>query len=157
MLDKRKFYIDGEWVDPVKKNDFEVINPCNEDPCGIISLGSKDDTDNAVKAAKTAFESFKETSKEERLDLLEKLLTVYKRRFGEMAEAISLEMGAPMDWATDVQTGSGQAHLEDFILRLKEYKFEKQFDSNSNNYICYEPIGVCGFCLLYTSPSPRDS
>ena len=111
MLDKRKFYINGEWVDPVKKNDFEVINPCNEDPCAIISLGSKDDTDNAVKAAKTAFESFKETTKEERLDLLEKLLAIYKRRFGEMAEAISLEMGAPMDWA----------------------------------------------CLLYTSPSPRDS
>ena len=63
MLDKRKFYINGEWVDPVKKNDFEVINPCNEDPCAIISVGSKDYTDNAVKAAKTAFESFKETTK----------------------------------------------------------------------------------------------
>ena len=41
MLDKRKFYINGKWVDPVEKNDFEVINPCNEDPCAIISLGSK--------------------------------------------------------------------------------------------------------------------
>ena len=112
MLDKRKFYINGKWVDPIEKNDFEVINPCNEDPFAIISLGSKKDTDNAVTAAKTAFETWKETSKEERLELLEKLLVVYKKRFGEMAEAISLEMGAPMDWATDVQTGSGQTHLE---------------------------------------------
>ena len=99
MLDKRKFYIDGKWVDPIKKNDFEVINPCNEDACAIISLGSKEDTDNAVRAAKKAFDSFKETSKEERLDLLERLLAVYKKKFGEMADAISLEMGAPMDWA----------------------------------------------------------
>ena len=103
MLDKRKFYINGKWVDPIEKNDFEVINPCNEDPFAVISLGSKKDTDNAVQAAKTAFETWKETSKEERLELLEKLLVVYKKRFGEMAEAISLEMGAPMDWATDVQ------------------------------------------------------
>ena len=110
MLDKRKFYINGKWVDPIEKNDFEVINPCNEDPFAIISLGSKKDTDNAVKAAKTAFETWKETSKKERLDLLEKLLVVYKKRFGEMAEAISLEMCAPIDWSTDVQTGSGQTH-----------------------------------------------
>ena len=102
MLDKRKFYINGQWVNPVKKNDFEVINPCNEDTCAIISLGSKEDTDNAVKAAKNAFESFKDTSKKERLDLLKKLLVIYKKRFIEMAKAISLEMGAPIDWATDV-------------------------------------------------------
>ena len=86
MLDKRKFYIDGKWVDPVEKNDFEVINPCNEDPFAIISLGSKKDTDNAVKAAKVAFETWKETSKEERLGLLEKLLVVYKKRFGEISK-----------------------------------------------------------------------
>ena len=63
MLDKRKFYINGEWVDPVKKSDFEVINPCNEDPFAIISLGSKDDTDNAVKAAKTALRALKKRAK----------------------------------------------------------------------------------------------
>ena len=152
MLDKRKFYINGKWVDPVEKNDFEVINPCNEDPFAIISLGSKKDTDIAVKAAKTAFETWKETSKEERLELLEKLLVVYKKRFVEMAEAISLEMGAPMDWATDVQTGSGQAHLEDFILRLKEFNFDEHFDQKSNNHICYEPIGVCGLITPWNWP-----
>ena len=152
MLDKRKFYIDGEWVDPIKKNDFEVINPCNEDPCAIISLGSKEDTNKAVKAAKTAFETWKETSKEERIKLLEKLLTIYKKRFNEMAEAISLEMGAPMDWSTDVQTASGRDHLEDFILRLKNFNFEEHFDEKSNNHICYEPIGVCGLITPWNWP-----
>ena len=96
MLDKRKFYINGKWVDPIKKNDFDVINPCNEDPFAVISLGSKEDTDLAVKSAKNAFDTWKETSKKERLSLLEKLSSVYKKRFNEMAEAISLEMGAQL-------------------------------------------------------------
>ncbi|WP_440647468.1 aldehyde dehydrogenase family protein [Candidatus Pelagibacter sp. HIMB1521] len=152
MLDKRKFYIDGEWVDPIKRNDFDVINPCNEDPCAVISLGSTEDTNRAVKAAKTAFETWKETSKEERITLLEKLLTIYKKRFNEMAEAISLEMGAPMDWSTDVQTASGRDHLEDFILRLKNFNFEEHFDEKSNNHICYEPIGVCGLITPWNWP-----
>ena len=152
MLDKRKFYINGKWVSPSKPNDLEVINPSNEDPYAVISLGSKEDIDKAVKAAKTAFESWKKTSKEERLILLEKLLEVYKKRFNEMAKAISDEMGAPMDWATEVQTGSGQAHLEDFILRLKEFNFDEHFDSKSNNHICYEPIGVCGLITPWNWP-----
>ena len=152
MLDKRKFYINGKWISPSKPNDLEVINPSNEDPYAVISLGSKEDIDKAVKTAKTAFESWKKTSKEERLKLLEKLLEVYKKRFNEMAKAISDEMGAPMDWATEVQTGSGQAHLEDFILRLKEFNFDEHFDSKSNNHICYEPIGVCGLITPWNWP-----
>ena len=152
MLDKRKFYINGEWVNPVNKNDFEVINPCNEDAFAIISLGSKDDTDKAVKAAKDAFEEWKESSKDDRINLLEKLLLIYKKRFKEMAEAISLEMGAPMDWSSDVQTASGQAHLEDFIVRLKDFQFEEHFDKKSNNHIYYEPIGVCGLITPWNWP-----
>ena len=152
MLDKRKFYINGKWVSPSKPNDLEVINPSNEDPYAVISLGSKEDIDKAVKSAKTAFESWKKTSKEERLKLLERLLEIYKKRFNEMAKAISDEMGAPMDWATEVQTGSGQAHLEDFILRLKEFNFDEHFDSKSNNHICYEPIGVCGLITPWNWP-----
>ena len=152
MLDKRKFYINGKWVSPSKPNDLEVINPSNEDAYAVISLGSKEDVDKAVHAAKIAFESWKKTSKEERLKLLEKLLEIYKKRFNEMAKAISDEMGAPMDWATDVQTGSGQAHLEDFIIRLKEFNFDEHFDSKSNNHICYEPIGVCGLITPWNWP-----
>ena len=152
MLDKRNFYINGKWVKPSESNDFEVINPSNEEPFAVISLGSKEDTDAAVKAAKEALGKWKETSKDERIKLLEKLLSVYKKRFNEMAEAISIEMGAPMDWASDPQTASGQSHLEDFILRLKNFNFEKQFDSKSNNHICYEPIGVCGLITPWNWP-----
>ena len=152
MLDKKKFYINGEWVSSSKPNDFEVINPSTEETCAIISLGSKKDTNAAVDAAKKAFESWKDSSKEERIKLLEKLLSIYKKRYSEMVDAISTEMGAPMDWATDVQTATGQSHLEDFILRLKEFKFDYQFDPKSNNHICYEPIGVCGLITPWNWP-----
>jgi len=152
MLDRRNFYINGKWVTPSKKNDFEVINPSNEEPFAIISLGYKEDTNAAVKAAKNAFIKWKETSKEERLVLLEKLLTIYKKRFNEMTEIISMEMGAPIDWASSAQTTSGQSHLEDFILRLKNFNFEEHFDTKSNNHISYEPIGVCGLITPWNWP-----
>jgi aldehyde dehydrogenase (NAD+) len=152
MLEKKNFYINGNWVKPAKTNDFKVINPSNEEPFAIISLGSKEDTDAAVMAAKNAFETWKDTSVEERISLLEKLLRIYKKRFDEMANAISMEMGAPMDWSTNVQTASGQSHIEDFILRLKEFNFEKQFDPKSNNHIRYEPIGICGLITPWNWP-----
>jgi len=152
MLDKRNFYINGKWISPSKINDLKVINPSNEEPCAVISLGFKEDTDAAVTAAKNAFTKWKETSKEERITLLEKLLKIYKKRFNEMTEAISMEMGAPIDWSSSAQTASGQSHLEDFILRLKKFKFEEQFESNSNNHIAYEPIGVCGLITPWNWP-----
>ena len=152
MLDKRKFYINGQWVEPNKRNDFKVINPSNEEPCAIISLGSKEDTNSAVASAKVAFEKWKETTKKDRINYLEKLLSIYKKRSGEMAKAISLEMGAPIDWAIDVQTSSGQSHLEDFILRLKDFEFDEHFDKKSNNHIYYEPIGVCGLITPWNWP-----
>ena len=152
MLDKRDFYINGKWVKPSKSNDFEVINPSNEEPFAIISLGDEADTNSAVKAAKESFSSWKKTSKEERINLLEKLLKVYKKRFDEMAEAQSMEMGAPIDYAKSALTAMGQSHLEDFILRLKSFKFEEHFDSKSNNHIAYEPIGVCGLITPWNFP-----
>ena len=152
MLDKKNFYINGKWVSPSKPNDYEVINPSNEEPFAVISLGAKEDTDAAVSAAKKKFDQWKETSKEERIKLLEKLLKIYKKRFNEMAIAISTEMGAPIDWASSVQAASGQSHIEDFVLRLKNFKFEEQFDSNSNNLISYEPIGVCGLITPWNWP-----
>jgi len=152
MLEKRDFYINGKWVKPYKSNDFEVINPSNEEPFAIISLGSKEDTEAAVKAAKEAFVKWKETSKEERISLLEKLLKIYKKRFNELVESQSMEMGAPIDYSISDQTAAGQSHLEDFILRLKDFKFEEHFDSKSNNHICYEPIGVCGLITPWNWP-----
>ena len=152
MLDKRNFYINGKWVKPSKPNDFGVINPSNEETFATISLGAKEDTDTAVKAAKNAFNSWKETSKAERIDYLEKLLKNYKKRFNEMAEAMSMEMGAPIDYAISTHSASGQSHIEDFIVRLKEFKFEEHFDSKSNNHIAYEPIGVCGLITPWNWP-----
>ncbi len=152
MINKKNFYINGKWVKPIKQNDFEVINPSNEEAYAIISLGSEEDTNAAVKAAKNSFAEWKEVSKEERINLLEKLLKIYKKRFNEMAEAMSMEMGAPIDYATSTHALSGQSHIEDFILRLKEFKFEHHFDSKSNNYIAYEPIGVCGLITPWNWP-----
>ena len=152
MLDRRNFYINGKWIKPFKKNDFPVINPSNEETFATISLGSKEDTDAAIKAAKNSFNSWKETSKAERIKLLEKLLENYKKRFDEMAEAMSLEMGSPIDYAISTHAASGQSHIEDFIIRLKEYKFEEHFDDKSNNYIAHEPIGVCGLITPWNWP-----
>tara|TARA_B100000579_G_scaffold151677_1_gene123190 strand:- start:2278 stop:3708 length:1431 start_codon:yes stop_codon:yes gene_type:complete len=152
MLDKKNFYINGKWVKSSKTNDFEVINPSNEEPFAIISLGSKEDTDAAVKAAKNAFIEWKETSKSEKIKLLEKLLKIYKKRFNEMSEAMSMEMGSPIDFAKSAHATSGQVHIKDFILRLKEFKFEEDFDSKSNNYITREPIGVCGLITPWNWP-----
>ena len=121
MLDKKKFYINGEWVDPINQNNFKVINPSTEEVCAIISLGSSADTDLAVKYAKQSFETWKESSKEERIRLLEKLLEIYNSRWDEMTNAISTELGCPKDWCSANQTSSGASHIEDFIKRLKEF------------------------------------
>ena len=152
MKDKKKFYINGQWVNPIKAKDFDVINPSTEEVCAIISLGSSEDTDLAVKSAKSSFETWKETSKQERIKLLEKLLEIYKSRWDEMTDAISTELGCPKDWCSANQTASGAGHIEDFIKRLKEFNFEPGFDKGSVNHIVYEPIGVCGLITPWNWP-----
>ncbi len=152
MLDKRKFYIDGKWVNPSKPNDFEVINPSTEQACAIISLGDNEDTNSAVKAARKSFPSWSLITKEERLSLLKKLYEIYKSKWNQMTEVISMEMGAPMDWASSAQTSSGASHIKDFIKRLEQFEFEKNFDEGSDNHISYEPIGVCGLITPWNWP-----
>ena len=152
MIDKKKFYINGEWVDPSVPNDHKVIDPSNEEPYVTISLGGTEDTNKAVSAAKNSFNTWKTSSKEERLSLLEKLLKIYISRSEEMTKAISIELGAPMDWASSAQMSSGQSHIEDFIKRLKEFEFESKFEDGSNNHIVYEPIGVCGLITPWNWP-----
>ena len=129
MLDKKKFYINGKWIEPNKKNIYDVINPSNEEVFAKISLGSKEDVDIAVIAAKKAFELWKEVSREKKVELLDNLLKIYIKRSKEMAQAISMEMGSPIDWSLEVQTASGQSHIEDFIFRLKKFNFNEQFSS----------------------------
>ena len=109
MLDKKNFYINGRWIKPVRENNFDVIDPSTEDVVAKISLGSKEDLDIAVSAARKAFSSWKEVTKKEKLDLLKNLLEIYKKRSKEMSEAISMEMGSPIDWSLNVQTASGQS------------------------------------------------
>ena len=152
MLDKTKFYINGEWVNPSKKNDFDVINPSNEEVCAKITLGNSEDTNKAIQSAKKAFETWKETSKQERVVLLEKLLKIYNERYDEMTDAITTELGCPRDWCSANQTSSGASHIEDFIKRLKEFNFEPGFDKGSKNQILYEPIGVCGLITPWNWP-----
>ena len=152
MQNKKKFYINGKWVLPYEPNDFIVTNPSNEEPYVTISLGNNEDTNKAVKAAKNAFIKWKMTSKEERLVLLEKLLKIYNARSEEMTIAISTELGAPLDWASSTQMASGAWHIEDFIKRLKDFKFESDFDKESDSYITYDPIGVCGLITPWNWP-----
>ena len=152
MIDKRNFYINGQWIKPSKQNDYPVIDPSNEEAYAVISLGNKNDVDIAVNAAKNAFPSWLHVEKSEKIYLLEKLLKIYKSRWNELTETMSKEMGAPLDWASSAQTSSGFDHINDFIKRLKEFKFEKNFEKNSSNHIVYEPIGVCGLITPWNWP-----
>ena len=152
MLDKTKFYINGEWTNPSQKNEFDVINPSTEEICAKIALGNLEDTNKAIQSAKKAFQTWKETSKEERIKLLEKLLKIYNKRYDEMTDAITTELGCPKDWCAANQTSSGASHIEDFIKRLKEFNFEPGFDAGSKNQILYEPIGVCGLITPWNWP-----
>ena len=128
MLDKRNFYIKGKWVKPLKPNDFEVINPSNEESFAVISLGNINDTNAAVDAAQKAFISWSKTTKEEKISLLQKLYEIYKSKWEDMSQAISMEMGAPIDWATKQQTSSGSSHIKSFIKTLENFTFEKSYD-----------------------------
>ena len=152
MNNNQKFYIDGKWVDPISKDILDVINPANEEIITQIALGNKDDLDDAVNAAKNSFNTWSTTSVDHRLELLNRLKNIYKSRFDEMTKAIILEMGCPNNFASEVQTQSGLDHLNDFIERLKNFKFENNFSNQSNNYITHEPIGVCGLITPWNWP-----
>ena len=149
MLDKRKFFIDGQWVDPISATDLDVINPATEEAIAVISMGSEADVDAAVKAANKAFVGYAKTTKVERLDLLESILAVYKTRRDEMADAISAEMGAPFKLARGPQAAVGVGHLQGFIDALKDYEFETTLCGDT---ILREPIGVCGLITPWNWP-----
>lgn len=141
MADYRKFYIDGEWVNPVKCSDFTVVNPANEEPIAVISLGSEADVDRAVSAAKEAFAAWSETSPEERLLLLRRIIEIYQAKSQDMAATISCEMGAPISLARKAQVPAGLAHLAEAATVLERLRFE---DINGSTLMRKEPIGVCG-------------
>ena len=151
MLDKRKFYINGEWVESVTKNDLDVINPSDESVCAVVSLGSQADTDAAVAAAKAALPSWSVSIKDERIALLERLYDIYERRMEDMAQAISIEMGAPIDFSRASQATSGTSAIKEFLRQLKKFEFEEQLD-DSENRLLYEPKGVCALITPWNWP-----
>ena len=123
MKEALQFYVNGEWVDPVTPKTMDVIDPSTEEAIGRISLGSAADVDRAVAAAQAAFESFSRTSREERVELLGRIVGGYKARIGEMAETISAEMGAPAWLANAAQAPSGLGHFAGALGVLKDYDF----------------------------------
>ncbi len=149
MREHLKFFIDGQWVDPVELKTLDVINPATEEVCGRIALGSAADVDKAVKAARRAFESWSQTSREERIDLLQRILAEYQKRFGDLATAVTEEMGAPASLAQRAQVPSGMAHLATAAQILKDFRFE---EDRGQTMILKEPIGVCGFITPWNWP-----
>lgn len=149
MRESLQFYINGQWVDPVQPKTLDVINPATEEAVGRISLGSAADVDKAVAAARAAFETYGRTSREERIALLERIIAVYQARIDEMAETISLEMGAPMWLAKAAQAPAALAHLMQALEILKSYEFVQ---NRGSTRILHEPIGVCGFITPWNWP-----
>jgi aldehyde dehydrogenase (NAD+) len=153
MDNAKNFYIDGAWVAPAKARDFDVIDPSTEEVGAVISLGDQADTDAAVAAAKRAFETWGWSDPAERIALAEKLLAVYKARSEEMAQAISLEMGAPLDLARAQQVGAGSWHLEGFINAAKDFVWDHPLgDWAPSERTVYEPIGVCALITPWNWP-----
>ena len=150
MIEKRDFYIEGKWVAPEVANDCDVIDPSTEEACAVISLGAKADVDKAVAAARRAFPAWAATPLEKRIALLEKLDAIMQRRMGELGEAISLEMGAPIDFAINDQAPCGPWHMQGFLEGVKHIAWEEPFADGQ--VIVREPIGVCGLITPWNWP-----
>ena len=150
MENLQKFYINGKWVKPNSTKTMAVLNPATEDLIGEIILGNSEDVDMAVSAAKNAFNSFSKTSKNDRLELLNKIRQISEKRFEDLANAMTSEMGAPHRMARDAQADAAIGHLDGFIDALKKHE-EKIILSNSD-VLLKEPIGVCGLITPWNWP-----
>jgi len=149
MSNMLKFFIDGAWVEPIGDDQADVINPATEQPVAKISLGSAEDVDAAVMAARKAFAGWAESSRSERLDLLSEILAQYRRRYDDIVEAITSEMGAPKTISHNVQAAMGVTHLEAAISALRDYHFVEE---RGTTQIRKEPIGVCGLITPWNWP-----
>lgn len=149
MREYLKFYIDGQWVDPVEPRTLDVENPATEQVCGKVALGSAADVDRAVGAARKAFASWSLTSRDERLGVLQRILAEYQKRSDDLAAAITEEMGAPAALAAGPQVGLGLGHVNTAMDVLKGFTFEEQ---RGSTLILKEPIGVCGLITPWNWP-----
>ncbi|MEJ6392900.1 aldehyde dehydrogenase family protein [Gymnodinialimonas sp. 2305UL16-5] len=153
MNSSRHFYIDGAWVAPATARDMDVIDPSTEEVCATISLGDQADTDKAVAAAKRAFTTWGISDPAERIAVAEQLLEVYKARAEDMAQAISQEMGAPIELARQQQVGAGSWHLEGFLRAAKSFEWDHPLgDWAPNERTIYEPVGVCALITPWNWP-----
>ncbi len=149
MRDYKQFYINGEWVNPSESQPLDVINPASEEVCAQISIGSSADVDKAAAAAKEAFKTFGQSTREERIALLEAILASYQNHWADLAAAITEEMGAPNQLSATAQVGSGFGHFKTALEILKNYSFEEQM---GNSQVVKEPIGVCGLITPWNWP-----
>ena len=153
MIEKRDFYINGAWVPPVVARDHDVIDPSTEDVCAIISLGDQADTDAAVAAASAAFPAWAATPPEKRAEYVKGILAQYEARVEEMAEAISIEMGAPIDMARSSQAPCLPWHLENALEAFKDIEWIRPLGPHApNDRIAMEPIGVVGLITPWNWP-----
>jgi aldehyde dehydrogenase (NAD+) len=153
MIEKRDFYINGQWVAPSAARDFKVIDPSTEEPCAVISLGEEADTNSAVAAAKAALPGWMATPVAERIALVEKLIEVYKSRTEDLAQSMSSEMGAPIDMARSQQVGAGSWHLSNFVKAAKTFEFDRPLgDHAPNDRIIYEAVGVAALITPWNWP-----
>ncbi len=150
MQNLTKFYIGGRWVEPMSSATLPVMNPATEAQIGTVAMGNAADVDRAVAAAKAAFEGFSATSKQVRLDLLYRLKAVTERRFEDLAQAMRMEMGAPITMARAAQADAAIGHLQGFIDALEELEERKVLASG--DILLREPIGVCGLITPWNWP-----
>jgi len=150
MQNLTKFYIGGRWVEPLSSATLPVMNPATEAQIGTVAMGNAADVDRAVAAAKAAFEAFSATSKLVRLDLLHRLKAVTERRFEDLAQAMRMEMGAPITMARAAQADAAIGHLQGFIDALEELEERKVLASG--DILLREPIGVCGLITPWNWP-----
>lgn len=144
-----QFYIDGTWVDPVVAQSMDVIDPSTEEAFARISLGSEADVDRAVAAARKAFPAFAMSTVAERLNLLERITDVYRKRSEDLAVAVSREMGAPRKFALESQVAAGLAHLVKLAQTLENFRFS---EVKGRNLVVNEPIGVAGLITPWNWP-----
>jgi aldehyde dehydrogenase (NAD+) len=149
MTHYSKFYIGGQWVTPAEGKDFVVVNPANEEAIATVSLGSPADVDRAVAAAKLAFESYSESGPDQRLALLRRIIEVYQSKTAEMAQAISMEMGAPISLSRKAQAPAGVAHFMATSKALEHFQFE---ELRGPTLMRKEPVGVCGLITPWNWP-----
>jgi aldehyde dehydrogenase (NAD+) len=149
MREHLQNYIDGKWTDSVGGKRHEVISPSTEEPISAITLGTAADVDAAVAAAKRAFKTFSQTTREERMELMNRIVEEYKKRIPELAQSMAEEMGAPVSFASTAQVGAGMGGFLGTIAALKDFAFSEKLGANT---VVYEPIGVVGMITPWNWP-----